>query len=167
MLLGSNANNDSPPAPESLVIQLMLQQRYAESYELLVKQQKPQASAVYNLALCLHWSGNYEAALNQLDKVQFSPHPNRTGPPPTDANYNLIRNKQNEYHDYLQGVTEAYVQSFPVLFSDAIIRLKTDCWLQLRNYPKVISVAKPIAFKGYKNIADALNQAQTANEQRI
>jgi len=64
-------------------------------------------------------------------------------------------------------MTEAYIKNFPELASDAIVRLKTDCWLQLGNYEKVIAVATPIAHKGYRNITDALLIANTSNDKRI
>lgn len=72
MLLGTANNKDTLPPDESLVIQLMLQQRYAQVYELLTKQEPKQPSALYNLALCLHWGGSYQDALSRLDSIQLA-----------------------------------------------------------------------------------------------
>jgi len=167
MLLGSTANNETSPDTELLVIQLILQQRYAEAYELLNNQHSTQTWVLYNTALCLHWSGNYQEALSQLDSVRLVPQVSTTNQLNANRHYKAIRSKQNQTDDYLQGISEAYLKSFPALFHDAIIRLKTDCWLQLGNYAKVLAVATPIAHKGYKNITDALKLADTANDQRI
>jgi hypothetical protein len=167
MLLGSTANSNNASVTEPFVIQLMLQQRYAEVYELLSGQQSPQTSVLYNKALCLHWSGNYQAALSQLDSIKVTSQLNTDNKLNANNDYQGIRTKQIQMDDHLQGITEAYVKAFPVLVNDAITRLKTDCWLQLRNYPKVIALATLIAYKGYKDITDALKLADTANDKRI
>lgn len=167
MLLGTTANNDNYPGTEPLIILLILQQRYAEAYELLLNQPQNQTATLYNMALCLHWNGNYQEALTRLESIQPIQHVNSGKPLNTNIGYKEIRSKQNQTDDYLQGINEVYIKSFPVLVQDAIIRLKTDCWLQLGNYAKVIAVATPIAQKGYKNITDALKIANTANDKRI
>ena len=167
MLLGTTNNYHSTPNQELLILHLLLQNRYAEAYELLSKQQPANTCVYYNLALCLHWSGNFEAALNQLDKIQLAPRMGQANLPNTDTGYKLIKSKQDQTDDYLNGISETYIQIFPGLFHDAIIRLKTDCWLMLNNYNKVIAIASPIAYKGYKDITHALKLAETANEQRI
>jgi len=78
-----------------------------------------------------------------------------------------IKSKQNQTNDYLQGISELYINYFPALVHDAIVRLKTDCLLVLGNYAKVVAIATPIAHKGYKNITDALKLANSANDKRI
>lgn len=168
MLLGNTTHHDtSSGSAESLIIQLLLQQRYAEAYELLINQQPAQTTVLYNLALCLHWSGNYQEALSRLESIQLAPQLSNGNQLHADSAYKVIKSKQTQSDDYLQGISDAYVKSFPALVSDAIIRLKTDCWLQLGNYAKVIAIATPIAHKGYKNITDALEVANTANDKRI
>lgn len=167
MLLGTTATNDTSPSTESLIIQLLLQQRYAEVYELLINQHRTQISALYNMALCLHWSGNYQEALNRLESIQLAPQVSNGNQLNNNSDYKKIKSKQNQTDDYLHGISEAYIKSFPALVHDAIVRLKTDCWLQLGNYAKVVAVATPIAYKGYKNITDALKLADTANDKRV
>ncbi|WP_158827414.1 tetratricopeptide repeat protein [Mucilaginibacter lacusdianchii] len=167
MLLGTSAHHNTSPDTESLIIQLLLQQRYAEAYELLIQQQPASTSALYNMALCLHWSGNYQEALSRLDKIQLAHHVTGGNKLNTTSDYKQIKDKQIQTNDYLQGISESYVKSFPALVHDAIVRLKTDCWLQLGNYAKVVAIATPIAHKNYKNITEALNLAATAHDQRI
>ena len=167
MLLGSTANSNTSSDTELLVTQLIFQHRYAEVYELLINQQSMQTSVLYNIALCLHWSGNYQEALYRLDSIRLAPQSNYTNKLDADTNYKSISSKQNQTDDYLNGITEVYVRRFPALVHDAIIRLKTDCWLQLGNYAMVAALATPIANKGYQNITDALKLAKTANDQRI
>jgi hypothetical protein len=162
MLLGSTASSNTPPPTEEFIIQLLSQQRYAEVYALLSNQQLTQTSSLYNLALCLHWAGSYSEALNQLDSIKLAPQLNSRDQYQTDTTYKLIKSKQDLTSDYLQGITEAYLKTFPALVQDAIIRLKTDCWLQLGNYAKVIVIATPIVHKGYKDIADALKLAEAS-----
>ncbi len=166
MLLRNTANHETAPASEAFVLQLLLQQRYAEAYELLVNY-PASTFALYNMALCLRWSGDYQEALNRLEAIRLVPHTNSGNKPDAGRIYKQIRTRQNQTDDYLQGISEAYIKSFHALVHDAIVRLKTDCWLQLGNYAKVIAVATPIAHKGYKNITDALKLADTSNDQRI
>jgi len=149
MLLGSTTNNQSQPNSQSLVIQLLLQKRYAEAYDCLIGQQPLQNAALYNMALCLHWAGNYESALSKLENIQLAPQLYNGNKLNGNGEYVEIRNKQNETNDYLHGLTEVYIKAFPSLAHDAVIRLKTDCWLKLRNYDKVRAIATPIASKGY------------------
>jgi hypothetical protein len=167
MLLGSTANSNTTSGTESLVIQLFLQHRYAEVYELLNEQQSTQTSVLYNKALCLYWSSNYQAALIQLDGIKLAPQLNNGNKLNSISEYTAIRNKQNETNDHLHAMSDAYVNTFPHLVHDAIVRLKTDCWLHVGNYANVVAVAAPIAHKGYKNITDALKLADTANDKRI
>ena len=167
MLLGSTANNDTFTDIDSLIIHLILQQRFSEVYELLIRQQHPKTASIYNMALCLHWSGNYQEALSRLESIQLSPNLSQGNKFDADEDYKKIKSKQHHTNDHLQGISEVYIKSFPALAHDAIVRLKTDCWLQLKNYAKVVAIATPIAHKGYQNILDALKLANTANDERI
>ena len=164
MLLGKPTGIDDLSLNEQLIIQLILQQRYAEVYELLIGREPASTSTNYNLALCLHWVGRYREALNQLDLIRFAPNVTQGNKLSGNSEYMEIRNKQNLTDGHLHAVSEAYLKKFPDLVQDAVIRLKTDCWLQLGDYSKVTAIATPIAHKGYKNIAEALELAQKAND---
>ena len=164
MLLGNPTGNDPSPDSEPLVTSLMLQQRYAEAYELLVDKQPAQSSTLYNLALCLYWIGSYQAALNKLDLIHLAPNLGNGNRLNSDAVYQEIKNKQNLSDDHLYGISECYIHTFPASFQDAIIRLKIDCWSKIGDHSKVIAIAAAVAHKGYKNISDALRLAQTAND---
>lgn len=167
MILGQTTHRDADPATESLVLQLMMQQRYAEAYGLLQDGQPADIVVLYNSALCLHWSGNYQEALNRLEKIQLSSPADHRAPLDSDQHYREIRARQNQIKDYLQGISSLYVKSFPTLVREAVIRLKTDCWLKLGDYPKVIAVAKPFAHKKYQDITDALTVANTNHDPSI
>jgi len=165
MLLGTTPAKNNPPDTEVLVIHLIMQNRYAQAYEMLTAQKAVSASGLYNTALCLHWGGSYHEALNRLESIRLSPQVNNSSRLEGNREYMQIRNKQNQTSDYLQGISETYIQAFPVLASDDIIRLKTDCWLQLEDYAKVIAIATPIASKGYSDITTALNIANTSKHE--
>lgn len=162
MLLGTTNKKDVLPFDESFIIQLMLQKRYAQVYELLMHQQSTQPSSLYNIALCLYWSGDFEEALIRLENIRLATQMANHNKLTADSYLKAITIRQNQTDDYLYGMTEAYIENFPELAGDAVVRLKTDCWLQLGNYEKVIAVATPTAHKGYKNITDALQLANTA-----
>jgi hypothetical protein len=167
MLLGSKPNQPISTNTESLVIQLLLQNRYAEAYELLISQIPMSTSSSYNIALCLFWGGNYPEALKHLNSIQIDRLRGNEPELQTDPAHNEIRNKQNQTNDYLNGMSESYAVTFPGYFQDAIVRLKTDCWVQLKDFAKVITIASPISNKGYKNINDALLLANAHNDNKI
>ena len=164
MLLGNPTVNNTLPDVEPLINSLLLQQRYAEAYELLADKQPAQSSTLYNLALCLYWIGSYQAALNKLDLIHLAPNLGNGTRLNSDTVYQEIKNKQNLSDDHLHGIMEIYIQRFPASFQDAIIRLKIDCWSKIGDHAKVIATAAAVAHKGYKNISDALRLAQTAND---
>jgi len=163
MLLGSTNPPPSSPNTEQLVVQLMMQNRYAEAYELLINQNPKTTASLYNQALCLHWSGNYQDALQRLESIQPERKTMMEQKPNSDHLNAAIRKKQNLTDDYLNVITEGFTANFPVSVQDAVIRLKTDCWLQLGEFSKVITIATPIEHKQYKNIEDALKIAREKN----
>jgi hypothetical protein len=142
MLLGKTPNNPSTDT-ELLVTQLFSQKRYADAYELLTNQQTNQNSTFYNIALCFHWSGNYQEALHRLERIQVELKFSNETKFTSESAYSKIRMMQNQTDDYLQGITESYITHFPASFQEAIVRLKTNCWLQLENFTKVITTATP------------------------
>lgn len=164
MLLGNPTVHNTFPDSEPLINSLLLQQRYAEAYELLEEKRPALSSTLYNLGLCLYWTGSFQAAINKLDLIHLTPNLSDGNRLNSDTVYQEIKNKQNLTDDHLHGVTEFYIQRFPASFQDAVIRLKIDCWSQLGDHAKVIATAAAIAHKGYKNISDALTLAQTAND---
>lgn len=161
MLLGSTNPHQQHHTEEAFIAQLISQQRYAEAYTLLLREQQDRVVTWYNLALCHHWSEGYQQAINCLDRAaSLLPAGKGTQPHPADSFQFIIRTKQNELDDHLQPITAKYADAFNPLVNDAIIRLKTDCWLSLGNYARVVETATRIAHKNYKNIADALQTAK-------
>lgn len=167
MLLGSAATKELASDSELLIIQFLLQHRYAEAYNLAIRQGQKNDSMRYNIALCLHWSGNYEEAIKQLDAISQAPSLNTIQENQLGSDFKGIVEKQKQTSDYLHGMSESYIAHFPELFREAIIRLKTDCWIQLQDFAKVIATARPIQHRGYKNIIDALKTANSADDKRI
>lgn len=168
MLLGSTHTRQHYESEEVLIALLITQNRYAEAYLLLQKELPNEPSTQYNMALCYYHACNYQQALVNLDKALFALPVNKgLSNNHTDQFYNNMRQQQNQQDDYLHAITRKYIASFDVLTRDAIVRLKTDCWLHLGEYTKVIELATPIEHKNYKNIAEALIIAKNhvSNEQ--
>ena len=160
MLLASADTHQQFAAEETFIIQLLAQSRYAEAYILLKQESPNQPATQYNLALCYYQNQYYREAIACLDKtLAILPLSDRANIN-TDQFYNAIRQQQNQHDDHLLGVTKKYISFFGDTFRDTITRLKTDCWLQLGDYAKVIETATPIAHKSYKNIAKALSIAK-------
>lgn len=118
MLLGTKARHETAPVSESFILQLLVQYRYAEAYELLISQ-PTSTSALFNIAICLHWSGDYQEALDRLESIQVVSQMSSRNQLNTTSIYKQIKNKQNQTDDYLQGISETYIKIFPDLFHDA------------------------------------------------
>ncbi|MBS7567049.1 tetratricopeptide repeat protein [Mucilaginibacter sp. Bleaf8] len=159
MLLGSTHTRQPYGDEELFINHLITQSRYAEAYILLQKESPDEPATQYNLALCHYWAGNFREALVCLDKAQVT-LPAVSGNAATDQFYTAIRKRQNQLDNHLQAITKKYIACFGVLTREAIVRLRTDCWLQLADFSKVIEVATPLANKNYKNISDALQIAK-------
>jgi len=166
MLLRSTDTHQLYGHEEALISLLITQSRYAEAYVLLQKETPGEPATQYNLALCHYWAGNYREALACLDKAQMS-LPANSSPDNfrADQFYTAIRQRQNQLDDHRQGINKRYITLFGALVKDAIVRLKTDCWLQLGNYDQVKVVAAPLAHKNYKNITEALQAANQKNHE--
>jgi tetratricopeptide (TPR) repeat protein len=161
MLLGSADPRQQYPNEETFIIQLFAQNRFAEAYVLLKKESPNDPAAQFNLALCYFRSRHYAEALACLDKAQsLLTVANQNNNLQADQFHTTLSKLQNQQNDHLQGITKKYITLFADEAKDAIIRLKTDCWLQLGNFSKVIEVAKPLAHKNYLNIANALSMAE-------
>lgn len=163
MLLGSTNTGQQYANEEAFIIQLLGQKRYAEAYVLLQREAPNEPSTQYNIALCHYWAANYQEALTSLDKAQSAMvNTSIKGESniPNSQLYNLIRQQQNQLDDHLHAISKNYVVMFTSLTRDTIIRLKTDCWLQLGDFSNVIKTATPIAHKNYSNIINALKLAQ-------
>ncbi|MDT3405587.1 hypothetical protein [Mucilaginibacter terrae] len=161
MLLGANNTHQQHNSEEAFIVQLINHERYTEAYGLLLKEQPGNPATYFNTALCLYWVQNYSAALQFLDKADMALQgmANLSAQPP-DAVYQSIINKQNQTNDHFIPVDKKYVLLFGNRFRDAIVRLKTDCWLQLNEWGRVIETATPLRHKNYGNITYALQTAQ-------
>lgn len=163
MLLGSNQAAQSPNGTSlhGFIARLINQSLYADAYVLLIKEAREQTVTQYNLALCFYHTGSYTEALLCLDKAQaYLPvNPNKNYPV-TDAFHTAMLEDQHQLNDHLFALTAKHVQLLPQKIADSIIRLKTDCWMQLGNYAKVIEIATPVAYKQYGNITEALAVAK-------
>lgn len=163
MLLGSNqaVQNRSNTSVQDLIEQLIGRSLYADAYALLIQEPAGQTVTQYNLALCFNAAGYYNEALMCLDKSQLCLPVNQTNRNSvTDGFYKALLDKQKQLNDHLFAITDKYLQLLPQKVTDSIIRLKTDCWMQLGNYAKVIETATPIAYKQYGNIIEALAVAK-------
>jgi tetratricopeptide (TPR) repeat protein len=160
MLLGSPGTRQQYNNEEALIIQLFAQSRYAEAYMLLMKEPPNLSSTQYNLALCYYWAGNYTESLICLDKARAA-LPGSSAPTDIRNNdfFRTAFRQQSKIDDHRQAISQNYFSLFTFLVHDHILRLQTDCWLQLENFFKVIEVATPIANKNYRNITNALQIA--------
>ncbi len=162
MLLGTSNNNTHQQRSEAEFIAILIgQNRYAEAYVLLKAESVELVTTQYNLALCHYFAGNYREALLCLDKAQMLLQPDT---PKTnlhiDGFYKAIRERQNQVDDHHRPIIQRHVALTAHDVADGIIRLKTDCWLQLGDYARVIDTAARLAYKNYANITAALSTAR-------
>ncbi|MCD8739154.1 hypothetical protein LT679_00955 [Mucilaginibacter roseus] len=163
MLLGAdNSSNKIRQNSEGeLICQLINAACFADAYLLLQAEPPDWPATQYNLALCYYSAAHYHEALACVEKARmllpvFQSKLNRDN----DSFYKTMRGKQNQLDDYKQALNAKRIELLPVQVADAIVRLKTDCWLQLKDYARVIEAATPMAYKNYLNITEALNVAR-------
>lgn len=163
MLLGANNNLSTTrgSSEEELICRLIDAGCFADAYLLLQAEQPDLPATQFNLALCYYSVECYKEALACAEKARvllpvFQSKPNRDN----DVWYKTMRDNQNQLSNYKQALSSRYIELLPILVADAIVRLKTDCWLQLKDYARVIETATPIAYKNYLNITEALNVAR-------
>ncbi|OOQ59418.1 hypothetical protein [Mucilaginibacter pedocola] len=142
---------------EELIAQLITQQRFADAYLLLQKEAADSTVTQYNLSLCYYSAGKYREAILSLDKAQqlFPVNAGQTKPF-ADSFYTAMLAQQNQLDRHYQPISQKYINLMAPVVADAIIRLKTDCWLQMGHYNKVVELATPLAYKNYRNISEAL-----------
>lgn len=158
MLLGATQENKrNSESDDETIAFLFGQSCYSDAYRLLKNEPSNNVVTQYNLALCFYWIGNYQEALTSLDKamVYLPAHQSKTNFG-IDNFYEAMLEKQNQSDDHHLAITQKIVSLMLDKVADGITRLKTDCWLNLENYAKVIEVATPLAFKNYRNITYAL-----------
>lgn len=161
MLLGSTDPHSSYQTEENFICQLISENRIAEAYTLLKRESANLPATQFNLALCFYWVENYKEAIACLDRA-FAQLPAGMDNSNfnADQNDNAIRNRQNQTDSHRLPLTQKYISLFNAMVRDAIIRLKTDCWLQLGDFAKVIETAAPLTHKNYRNINEALQLAK-------
>lgn len=161
MLLGSTDLHQSHQTEDNFISQLIGENRFAEAYTLLKRESPNQAATQLNLALCFYWAESFKEAIACLDKtLPLLPPGTGNSSLNTDQHDKQLRDRQNQTDDHHLPVTQKYVSTFPALVRDAIIRLKTDCWLRLEDFAKVMETAQPIAHKNYRSINEALQLAK-------
>jgi len=163
MLLNSNQVeiNRTYKSEDTFIAGLIGQSRYTEAYRLLKNEAADKTETQYNLALCFYWIGCYREALMSLDRAQrFMPVTAGKTNPAADNFYKALREKQNQLNDHHCPITQKHVEMTPQLVTDGIMRLKTDCWLQLEEYGEVINIATPMIYKNYSNVTSALAAAK-------
>ena len=160
-LLGSTYENSAQGNEDEFIAQLLQQNKYVEASELLRKESAEEPSTLFNMALCHYWVEQFQETLLYLHQAQLRlPASIRASGLSNNPLSTTLGTKQNRSDGYTQPITKKYVTLFAPLVAEAIIRLKTDCWLRLGNYAKVIEIATPLANKNYKNINEALQVAQ-------
>ncbi|MVN91933.1 hypothetical protein [Mucilaginibacter aquatilis] len=159
MLLGANNSQIQQQSQEDFIVRLIDKGRFSEAYQLLKTEPDHITSTHFNTALCLFGSKNYKDALISLDRALATLQNKPSLHHQTDANYQSIVNAQNQTDDHLIAVDTKYVSLFTERFKDAVVRLKTDCWLELGEWNRVVETASHIQFKKYRNIDNALQIA--------
>ncbi|PAW94734.1 hypothetical protein CKK33_15010 [Mucilaginibacter sp. MD40] len=163
MLLGSNqaVQNRSSTAVQDFIEQLIGRSQYAEAYALLIQEPADQTVTQYNLALCFYTAGYFNEALMCLDKAQaYLPVNQNNKNAINNGFYKALLDNQNQLNNHFFAITDKHLQLLPQKVTDGIIRLKTDCWMQLGNYAKILETATPIAYKQYRNVTEALAVAK-------
>ena len=156
-------NEEKPGAPvrDDFIVSLISHERYAEAYTLLSRVNNANIPTLYNIALCDIFAGEYAEALVKIDKA-ISMGGFQSMNPLADRGkvMSAIEAKQNEDHTHTSPISQEYMTAFPDRVRDNLLRLKIDCHALLGQWGEVIRTASPIINKKFKNVENALAQAQ-------
>ena len=163
MLLGNQpkTNTHNPlEQHDEWIVQLLSNNQYVEAYRLLKSEPPQKISTLFNLAICLFFTKDYESCLRNLDEISTKLQPDLTDDFYINDNlYKKLENIQYADNSYLQGITDKYVQYFPQIAKKNVLRIKIDCYRVLCKWNKVIELAAPLKGFNYQNVEDALNDA--------
>ena len=137
---------------------LIAQRCFAEAWEVMSACKQESIPLLYNQALCLKSGGEYfPRVLELFERLQrlaaLLPRDSRTL---IQADTTSIFKAQREEQTHNAPITFRYVDRFPHLLKDSILRHLIGCHLIMGNHAKVIELGTPLASKGYKDVVDAL-----------
>lgn len=142
--------------------QLIEKYQYEEAWTLLNSLEKESIPLLFNKAICLYDARQNETILRLLDRAwTLLGLLNNGGMKPAGSpELTAIRDVQKSLLTYLTPITFRYIESFPHLLKDSILRLMVDIHLELDNKAKVIELATPLLSKGYRNIIEAIEKVK-------
>lgn len=136
--------------------------QYEEAWTLLNALEKESIPLLFNKAICLYDAQQNETILRLLDRALtlLGLLNNGGRKPAVSPEITAIREVQKNQLTYLTPVTFRYIESFPHLLKDSILRLMVDIHLELGNKAKILELGTPLLSKGYRNITEALEKVK-------
>lgn len=136
----------------NLISRTMLQEAW-----MLMNTLKPESiPLLYNRALCLWEMNRNKECLNMCERVLALLGTIKNGIPPSKPDdIRALHEVQKNQVTHLNPVTFRYVELFPEILRDSVLRFMVSLYSEMGNTAKVIEIGTPLLSKGYRNVMEA------------
>lgn len=135
-----------------LISRTMLQEAW-----MLMNTLKPESiPLLYNRALCLWEMNRSNDSLNTCERVLALLGTMKNSIPPSQPDdMRALHEVQKNQVTHLNPVTFHYVELFPEMLRDSVLRFMVSLYSDMGNTAKVIEIGTPLLSKGYRNVMEA------------
>lgn len=129
---------------------------YIEAWSMMENLRTESMPLLLNKAICLYEMDRNEECINVSDRILalLGTMKNSVQPGTSDDRRALHEVQKNQF-TYLVPISFRYVDMFPEMLRDSVLRIQVDCWSALGNTMKVIELGTPLLSKGYRNVMEA------------
>lgn len=167
MLLGTNyksgkIENRDREYDEADILSMMNSERYYEAFQLLDSLQSKGSSDHYNMALCYYHTELFDEALACLSRIDTSQTKLKMMTSRSVSTHALMFNNQSKLcENFLNPFSRKYMNEYPELANDAILRLRVKIYLLLEHWSEVLKLSNLIKNTRYADLATALEFAES------
>lgn len=138
---------------------LITQNRLEEAWILMSSLKQESIPLLLNKGLCLFEINRHEDCLQACEKIlALSGNTKSNFPPEIQKEVHTLHNIQKNRATHLMPVTFRYVELFPEILRDSVLRLTIDCWSELKNKAQILKLGTPLLRKGYRNVTEAFQK---------
>lgn len=167
MLLGANPKSEKSErmnnkTDEVDILSMMNSKCYYEAFQLLKNLDPKDIVVHYNSALCYYHSELFEEALTCLSQIDISQLKLKMMTARTVSTHSLMfSNQSNLFENFLNPISRKYLEEYPGLVNDAILRLRVKIYLLLGRWSEVLRLSNLIKNARYADLTAALEFAES------
>lgn len=138
---------------------LITQNRLEEAWILMSILKQESIPLLLNKALCFFEMNRNEDCLSACERMlSLLGNSKNNISIGIQEEIHALHNVQKNQVTHLMPVTFRYVELFPEILRDSVLRLMIDCWSELGNKAQVLKLGTPLLRKGYRNITEAFHK---------